>query len=299
MGIYNIADEQIEILNQKSRINKNLEYFAAKSKKQNMLKVLFREELHDNMVENVVDQDVYGILFKILEGDWRYLIRKKESIYKNSMLVNRDWSECIITDANFNKEDEYSKIAHFELVGDLVRGYVATDEWMELLMVSFYSALARKKALLIHASAIIYKGKAIVFTASSGVGKTTQAELWSHYTDSKIVNGDKVFLRLNEKKQVVAYGSPWIGSSPYISKLTAPVQAVIVLSQGIENDFIRLDTQQSLSAILENSFLPTWDEECIDGTMKLINDMIGTIPIYSFKCRKDKSAVEQVKSTLF
>ena len=38
--------------------------------------------------------------------------------------------------------------------------------------------LATQRAVILHSAYIDYKGKAILFSAPSGTGKSTQAELW-------------------------------------------------------------------------------------------------------------------------
>ena len=40
-----------------------------------------------------------------------------------------------------------------------------------------------------------YKGKAIAFSGPSGVGKSTQAEIWKQCFQADILNGDRALLR--------------------------------------------------------------------------------------------------------
>lgn len=66
---------------------------------------------------------------------------------------------------------------------------------------SIMNALALEKKLMIkdafvlHSSYIIKDDEAILFTAPSGTGKSTQAELWKKYNNAIIVNGDRTLIK--------------------------------------------------------------------------------------------------------
>lgn len=55
--------------------------------------------------------------------------------------------------------------------------------------------LLTKGVLHLHSSFVLHQGKALLFTGPSGIGKTTQAELWRDYQGSMIVNGDACLMR--------------------------------------------------------------------------------------------------------
>ena len=65
---------------------------------------------------------------------------------------------------------------------------------------------------LLHSSFIKWKDKAILFTAPSGTGKSTQADLWEKYENAEIINGDRSGIRKMDGKWT-AYGLPIAGSS--------------------------------------------------------------------------------------
>ena len=53
---------------------------------------------------------------------------------------------------------------------------------------------------VLHSSYIVYHDQAILFTAPSGVGKSTQASLWQKYRNIKIINGDRTLITKNKEK---------------------------------------------------------------------------------------------------
>lgn len=168
----------------------------------------------------------------------------------------------------------------------------------ELILVGFYSYMSLRQTLLMHASAISHKGQSLVFTAPSGTGKTTQAELWAKYKGAKILNGDKVFLK-REEDAIHAWGSPWKGSSPYALNESAPLKAIIVLRQAKENTIRRLSTLEAMELFVPHVFFPKWDEKCEQAVLDFLDVVMSQTPIYLLCCRPDAEAVELAERTIF
>lgn len=168
----------------------------------------------------------------------------------------------------------------------------------ELILVGFYSYMSLRQTLLMHASAVNWNGQGLVFTAPSGTGKTTQAELWARYKGAKILNGDKVFLK-QEEDAIHAWGSPWKGSSPYALNESAPLKAIIVLRQAKENSIRRLSTLEAMELFVPHVFFPKWDEKCEQAVLDFLDVVMSQTPIYLLCCRPDEEAVELTEGTIF
>ncbi len=168
----------------------------------------------------------------------------------------------------------------------------------ELMLVGFYSYMSLYQTLLLHASAIDCDGKSLVFTAPSGTGKTTQAELWMKYRGAKILNGDKVFLK-QETDAIHAWGSPWTGSSPYGLNSSAPLEAIIILKQAKENSIRRLDTLEAMTEFVPNVFFPRWDERCEQAVLDFLDRVMSETKFYLLSCRPDEEAVEITEKAIF
>ena len=168
----------------------------------------------------------------------------------------------------------------------------------ELILVGFYSYMSLRQTLLMHASAVSWNGQGLVFTAPSGTGKTTQAELWARYKGAKILNGDKVFLK-QEEDAIHAWGSPWKGSSPYALNESAPLKAIVVLRQAKENTIRRLDTLEAMELFVPHVFFPKWDEKCEQAVLDFLDVVMSQTPIYLLCCRPDEEAVELTERTIF
>ena len=173
-----------------------------------------------------------------------------------------------------------------------------TEAIQELILVGFYSYMSLRQTLLMHASAVSWNGQGLVFTAPSGTGKTTQAELWARYKGAKILNGDKVFLK-QETDAIHAWGSPWKGSSPYALNESAPLKAIIVLRQAKENSIRRLSTLEAMELFVPHVFFPKWDEKCEQAVLDFLDVVMSQTPIYLLCCRPDEEAVELTEGTIF
>lgn len=192
----------------------------------------------------------------------------------------------------YTEKEDYSEW-HLSLREDC-----SDETFMELLMAGFYSYISLKEALLMHASAISYKECGIVFTAPSGTGKTTQAELWQKYRNAVILNGDKVFLK-QETDGIHAWGSPWKGSSSYAENISVPLKAIVVLEQAEENSIRKLNGLEMLEKVIPNIFLPQWDMKCENAVLNFLNQVLQKIDIYLLQCCPDEDAVALVEETLF
>lgn len=214
-----------------------------------------------------------------------YLSEQNKKI-KNVFFSQKDRGQMMYT-----CEDDYSE--HTLIIDDACTKEVLS----ELLMVGFYSHVSLQSTLLMHASAVEYEGQSIVFTASSGVGKTTQAELWAKHKGAIIFNGDKVFLK-REDDGIHAWGSPWKGSSPYAENASAPLRAIVALEQAEENSIRKLEGFEVLEYVVPHVFFPSWDERCEQAVLTFLDQVLGETEVYLLKCRPDEGAVELLASTI-
>lgn len=147
--------------------------------------------------------------------------------------------------------------------------------------------------LLIHASGVIYNGKAYVFSAPSGTGKSTQARLWNEHKNADTINGDKIVLGF-ENEKLIAYGSPTAGTSGIFNNVCAEVEDIFMLEQGAENHLEGLKKRDAMIALYSQAIKSSFDEQYNISVLNLIEKIIDTTGIYKFKCLPDKSAVDYI-----
>lgn len=161
----------------------------------------------------------------------------------------------------------------------------------------FTKALFQKKAVVLHASYIDYKGTAILFSAPSQTGKSTQARLWSEYAGAEIINGDRALLK-EKKGSWHAYGYPCCGSSDICINRTLPIRAIIILEQGSENKLVSLSASEKIRSIVTGMELYRWDLKELEEAFKLAESIAAGVEMLKLVSRPDADSVALLKEFL-
>ena len=164
----------------------------------------------------------------------------------------------------------------------------------------FAAEVIKYDAIVLHASALLFHGKAYLFSADSGVGKTTHTKLWQQYFGNEkavIINDDKPVVRLIDGA-FFACGTPWCGNSQECENITAPLGAIIFLNRGKENHIERLfKTAQILPLLLMQTVHRTSAGK-LDMVLAFADRLIQSVPVYKLDCTMDVEAVKIVSETI-
>lgn len=198
------------------------------------------------------------------------LIRRDEDI----MLIRNNWNYARIYPLN-NKENLNA-----------------------FLIQIFYSHAIYQKMFQLHSSLIEYGGKGILFVGPSGIGKTTQAELWSAYIGARIINGDMNFIQEGEYI-FWGWGTPWHGTSPYCVNTKVPIHSIVVLQQAENNSIRKLNGFEKVTKVLRNVYYPEWIENGIEMCLEILDHLLRAVPVYELCCRPDEDAVKLTEETIF
>lgn len=175
--------------------------------------------------------------------------------------------------------------------------YVSADE---LSPINIQKSLALETQIIdfdgifMHASLIKVGGKGIVFSAPSGVGKSTQASLWQKYRGAEILNGDRAAIRFVNGKWT-AYGSPWAGSSGIYHNSGAEIAAIVFLGQSKVNTVTKLSGAMAFNAMMKGGILPYWSKEKMLSACHILEKILSAVPAFEFACKPDLSAVEELE----
>ena len=153
------------------------------------------------------------------------------------------------------------------------------------------------RALLLHAVYLLYQGEAILFTAPSGTGKTTQAELWCEHRGGRIINGDRTLLRRTEAG-FLAGGFYISGTSKICMNHTAPVRAIVILDQGTENYAGRLHAAATVERLLSQASYDVEDPENVRLAVQFALDAAAELPVVHLTCTPDIRAIEALERYL-
>ena len=156
---------------------------------------------------------------------------------------------------------------------------------------------AQNNGFVFHCSYIEHNGKAILFTAPSGTGKSTQAELWHKYRGAQIINGDRAVVRI-ENGEILACGIPFAGSSTYYKNHTLPLAAVVYLAQAPWTTIRKMQGYEAFSKIWEGVSVNTWDKNDMREVSRIVEQTAAKVPVYYLACTPDESAVNALEGVL-
>lgn len=152
--------------------------------------------------------------------------------------------------------------------------------------------------MVMHAVSINYQGESILFSGVSGMGKTTQADLWGEFTGSHIINGDRATLVYRDGR-LITTGSAWSGTSRIFSDETAPIKAIVFLEQAAFNQLIELTPQAALSYMVPRCFLPYYSQEFMAAALSNVDKITRSIPMFLLRNKADRQSVEMVRQAVF
>ncbi|MCL2508291.1 MAG: hypothetical protein FWF05_03850 [Oscillospiraceae bacterium] len=175
-----------------------------------------------------------------------------------------------------------------------------SEELCEYMLTGadFYRELVRFDGMLLHASAVALDGDAYLFSAKSGVGKSTHARLWLDYFGGRsvIINDDKPAVRIVGGRAFV-FGTPFCGKDDVNENMSAPLKAVCFLEQSARNGIERLSGARAVYALLNQSLRPTGGGE-MDRLMSTVKIIVNSVPVYRMKCTATLDAAEMAYNAI-
>jgi hypothetical protein len=156
--------------------------------------------------------------------------------------------------------------------------------------VDFYRQLLNFDGFQLHSSAVVVDGKAYLFTANSGTGKSTHTGLWLKQFGERafILNDDKPALRL-EDGVWYAYGTPWSGKHDISVNARVPVAGIACLERGEINKIEPFSGRDAVLALLRQCNRPKAAEYRIK-LLELLDKLITQVPVWKLKCNMDPEA---------
>ena len=153
------------------------------------------------------------------------------------------------------------------------------------------------QGFVLHASCIEHEGAAIVFTAPSGTGKSTQADLWKNHRGAEVINGDRVMIQsADEGFRIV--GIPFCGSSRISKNRTLPLKAIVYLQQAPENRATPLRGMEAFKRVWEGCSIHVWNRKDMEQCMTTVSRMLTQVPVIRLECKPDLGAVEALEAIL-
>lgn len=173
-----------------------------------------------------------------------------------------------------------------------------TDWEYFLLNLKFCSCLLKENGFVLHSSAVAQGGYAYLFSANSGVGKSTHTSLWQKcFQDAFIINDDKPAIRFIDGKFYV-YGTPWSGSSPLNRNVKVPLKAVCFIERGEKNEIEMLTDKAEIFEKIMNQTLRRVGSEKTALLLDTLDRFISSVPFYRLRCLPDENAARLAQSVM-
>lgn len=157
----------------------------------------------------------------------------------------------------------------------------------------FFEKILAFDGMLLHSSAVVMDGKAYLFSADSGTGKSTHTSLYRRYYGDdhvRILNDDKPAIRL-EDGVFYAYGTPWSGKTDLNLNLRVPLAGVCLLERGEKNEIAPLPARKALFRLLQQT--RRFDDKVkMEKVMMLLDALLQKVPVWTMKCNMDPEAAK-------
>ena len=149
--------------------------------------------------------------------------------------------------------------------------------------------LVGRNTLMLHGSTVAVDGRAYLFSAPCGTGKSTHTRLWRELFGDRavMVNDDKPFLRFTSDR-VLAYGSPWSGKHGLATNICVPLKGICLLKRGLENEIRPLAAECAVDLLREQAHR----SENSAAVYSLIDALLEKVPLWEMSCNKEPVAAE-------
>ena len=250
------------------------------------------EELKINTKEVRNDYSLIPGIDKILYTDGNEIAESCFGTLKDGGFIFASFSNSDDS-VLFVNTDEDGKISRFS--GNYTEHLLKFACWM-----AYGLAVLKYQTVALHASTILYEGKAILFLGESGTGKSTQTRLWRENIEGAVLlNDDSPILRI-ENSHAIAYGSPWSGKMHCYINEGYPVAACVRLFQAPHNKIYRLGIHQAFAALHPSCPPPfAYDDKLYDYITEFLSGLLAEVPVYHMEALPNAEAAELVRDTIF
>lgn len=164
-----------------------------------------------------------------------------------------------------------------------IEKYPPTDATIEMYalrdLVSDF--LVNYNCFRIHGAAFAVDQSGYIFTADSGIGKTTHMRLWlNNLNNAYVVNGDQPIVKID--KDIKICGSPWCGKEGLNNNIDVPLKAIILMERSNENSIFEISMKEALTELIRQVHRPS-DSTKMITTLHLVSSLEGKVKFYRYR----------------
>jgi len=161
----------------------------------------------------------------------------------------------------------------------------------------FSKLLAHRGGLIVHAGGGELFGSGVLFAGPSGAGKSTLAELFEEAGETRILSDDRIAAYWTDSSARMS-GTPWHGTARFASPASLPLDCLLLLRHGSQNELQSLSPAQATAQLLAHSVVPYWDNEATQLVVDTAQRLAESIPAYEFAFVPDVKGLDDVRAIL-
>lgn len=152
--------------------------------------------------------------------------------------------------------------------------------------------VSESNGFMIHASGVNDHGNGYLFSAVSGTGKSTMADLWAQ-KGATVINDDRVIVRSSAGGNYSIYNTPM----PYYrdDAKSTTLKACFLLKQSTENYIAKLNEIQSVLGLMGNCIQHLYNKSRIENHMMLIQQLVQQCNVFEVGFRPDTDIVDLIR----
>ena len=169
-----------------------------------------------------------------------------------------------------------------------------SDAYLESIVL--YRKVAERlpeyDAVVFHGAVLNFEGRAYLFTARSGVGKTTHTRLWLRRFGDRVhyLNGDKPIIRFVDGIPY-AYGTPYKGKEGYGVNERAPLRGIVFVERGEHNESFTVAPEDAVMKLVTQLYLPKRGSGALRA-LSIADRLIRGVRLVGLRCNMDVEAAE-------
>ena len=194
---------------------------------------------------------------------------------------------------------QYEEISQDQVKLYLKREFVHMIN-VDTVFVSLFAMEKRmlaKDAMVLHCSVLKVKSGVILFSGPSGIGKSTQAGLWTKYRKARVINGDRTLLK-KENGRWMSLGWPICGSSEICHNESFPVKAIVFLDQSPENGGMKCRYFDATKQLISQLTINAWNPSVVEKIWSMAEDLAADVPVFYYHCNMEENAVDTLESLI-
>ena len=155
---------------------------------------------------------------------------------------------------------------------------------------SFYRQLLDFDGFRFHSSAVVVDGRAYLFSADSGTGKSTHTRLWLSLFGSRayILNDDKPAVRWIDGTWY-ACGTPWSGKDDISVNRVVPIAGIAMLERSEHNSIEPYSDGQVVVDMMKQCNRPR-EMKTRMKQLTLLDKLIREVPVWKLRCNMEPEA---------